>query len=311
MKKFLVISFLFLFMVLVLISANRPQLLRILEPAGKYKGRYDLILHKKDIEAILKDPEIDISKGKIQIRLYDPKGNKIAKLAKTKKGRIKWLFRTLPGEVLGVKMDPVQARKLLDEACKKGKNTRYQLVLTREEKKSDTLKVVKCYKLVFSKHVDLYGVLIYPLQVAPGDAIEKKVTITVFNEGTAAARNFYVELMLSEDQSKSPQGAMQGATKPKNMSLANGRLKVALVPPGESVTLRFNGPLKIPSDTPPGRYSLVALLDSENSVQEVKEDNNLLSRLIFISHQPSQSLPKPGENPVDLRALTRKKKGKY
>ena len=310
MKKFLVISFLFLFMVLVLISANRPQLLRILEPAGKYKGRYDLILHKSDIEAILKDPEIDISKGKIQIRLYDPKGNKIAKLAKTKKGRIKWLFRTLPGEVLGVKMDPVQARKLLDEACKKGKNTRYQLVLTREEKKSDTLKVVKCYKLVFSKHVDLYGVLIYPLQVAPGDAIEKKVTITVFNEGTAAARNFYVELRLSGDQNKSTKGVVQKGQMSKNVPLTNGRLKVDVVPPGKSVTLLFNGPLKIPSDTPPGRYSLVVLLDSENTIQESQEENNFLDRFIFISSEAISTLPKPGETPVDLRMLTRKKKGR-
>ena len=310
MKKFLVISFLFLFMVLVLISANRPQLLRILEPAGKYKGRYDLILHKSDIEAILKDPEIDISKGKTQIRLYDPKGNKIAKLANTKKGRIKWLFRTLPGDVLGVKMDPVQARKLLDVACKKGKSTRYQLVLTREEKKSDTLKVVKCYKLVFSQHVDLSGILIYPLKVAPGDAIEKKVTLTVFNEGTAAARNFYVELRLSGDQNKSTKGVVQKGQMSKNVPLTNGRLKVDVVPPGKSVTLLFNGPLKIPSDTPPGRYSLVVLLDSENTIQESQEENNFLDRFIFISSEAISTLPKPGETPVDLRMLTRKKKGR-
>ncbi len=311
MRKFLLISLLFLFLVMVLVSASQPQLLRVLEPAGKYKGKYDLILHKSDIEAILKDPAIDLSQGKTQVRLYDPKGNKIAKLAIVKKGRIKWRFRSLPGGVLGVKMDPLQARELLDEACKKGKNTRYQLVLTREDKKSDLLKVVKCYKLVFSRHVDLYGVLIYPLQVAPGDAIEKKVMITVFNEGSAAARNFYVELMLSEDQNKSSQGAIQGGQMSKNLSLANGRLKVDIVPPGESVTLLFKGPLKIPSDTPPGRYNLVALLDSENSIKEVQEDNNLLRRLIFISHEASHSLPKPGENPVDLRAVTRKKKGKY
>lgn len=281
-------------------STSQPQLLRVLEPAGRYVGTYDVLIHKQDVEAILKDPALDLKKGKIQVRIYDPHGTKVAKLALVKKGRVKWYFRSLPGDVLGVKMDSALARELLAEACKKNKKTGYQLVLTREERKSDKLVVVKCYPLIFSHQVDLHGVLIYPLRVAPGDAIEKKVELTIFNEGTTAATNFYVQLLLSPAQK-------QGS---KNMPLANGRLKVGEVPPGGSVNLLFHGPLRIPSDLPAGRYNLIAFLDCENAIQEVQENNNLLSRVMIVSQEVSNSLPKPGEAPVDLRKILQKKRNK-
>jgi hypothetical protein len=295
-----VIALLLFCLGMVLFSTNQPQLLRVLEPAGRYTGTYDVIIHKQDVEAILKDPALDLKKGKIQVRIYDPCGAKVAKLALVKKGRIKWLFRTLPGDMLGVKMDGTQARKLLDEACKKNKKTGYQLVLTREERRSDTLVVVGCYPLIFSHQVDLHGVLIYPLRVAPGDAIEKKVVLTIFNEGTTSATNFYVQLLLSPDQTDPS----------KNIPLANSRLQVGEVPPGGSLNLLFKGPLKIPSHLPAGQYKLIAFLDCENSIKEVKENNNLLSRVMIISQEASNSLPRPGQAPVDLRKIVEKKRGK-
>ncbi len=307
MKHALFIPIFLLSLMLPLLSESDIRLLRIQEPAKGLKQRYHLFVNIQDLQLILKDPTLDLKEGETQIRLYGTDGRKLAKLGIVKKGRIKWLFRQWKKTMLCVKMDPIQARKLLDEARTKRKRTGYQLGLTQEQKDSDRLKVVKCYGLVFHPHVDLYGVLVYPLQAAPGQDIGSKVSLTIFNEGSIAANNFFVDLILAKKTEIQVTPGIPSKDFRDGMLLGNGRLEVNTLAPGESITLHFKNPMVIPGNTPPGKYSLAAILDPDHKIEETQEKNNCISRLIFITKNPKKSLTQSSDKPIDLRT---KKKGK-
>jgi hypothetical protein len=289
-------------------SQVKPRLLRVHEPSEKFKKKYDVFLDIQDIESILKDPALDLSKGEIHIRLFNPQGQKIAKLGVIKRGRIKWLHKRLVKRMLCINMEPPHAEELLKEVGKKRKVTCYQLLLTSIQKDSDYLKVLKAYPLTFFPHVDLYGVLIYPLYVAPGSDFGEKVTLKVVNEGMIAAENFFVELVLSTDKEVPLKPGISSNRFQEDMLLKNGRVKVDLLLPGESITLQFKSPLTVPDNTPPGKYNLGAVIDPENYIKELHETNNRLSRFLFVTNDPSKALSQVNKNPVDITTHKLRKK---
>jgi hypothetical protein len=68
------------------------------------------------------------------------------------------------------------------------------------------------------------------------------------------------------------------------MLLQGGRQKIEAIKPAESITLNLEGPLKIPADTPPGRFYLGVVIDTENKIEEDSEENNILPKFIMISY---------------------------
>ena len=186
-----------------------------------------------------------------------------------------------------VRMKPPYLEAMLKEIKKKKTKTKYRLrIVNKKREKSNELNVIKSYKLTFFRHLDLYGVLEYPLYVIPGEDLGKRVMLEVYNEGVVAAENFFVELVLSSDNQIPMKPEVYSENFSEDMLLKEGRLKVDILEPGQSVTLRFNGPLTIPADTPPGWYHLGAVLDSENKIEELEEGNNRLARLISIYPPP-------------------------
>lgn len=308
MKKAIILFILIQFIVLLRAGEDDTRLLRVQEPVDGLKQNYHLFVNIEDIMQILKDPALDLSSGETQIRLYNTDGSKLAKLGLYKNNRVKWLFKCWRKKMLCVKMDPVEARNLLIEAAKKKKRTGYQLGLTQVQKNSERLKILKCYCLVFHPHVDLYGVLVYPLQAAPGQDIGNTVSIKIYNEGSVAATQFFVDLILTKKSNIPVTPGIPSKGFREGMLLGNGRMRVDSLAPGATVTLQFKGPMIIPKDTPPGKYNLAALLDPDHKIHENQEDNNCISRLIFISNEPIKSLSRTNNQPIDLRS-TKKKKG--
>jgi len=83
-----------------------------------------------------------------------------------------------------------------------------------------------------------------------------RVTVKVQNKGTNPAGEFTVELVLSSDTQIPLQPGTYSDTFVEDMLLRGGRRKVESLDPGETKTLKLEGPLKIPADTPPGRFYL-------------------------------------------------------
>ena len=285
MKKFLLFFIIVQFAAAVVLADtdNRLRLLRIQQPDGSAKST--LLFRLDDLESILKDPEINLSEVEAEVRLYDPEGHEIAELGTIKKEKVKWLFKKTDETFLQVKMEPSAVDALLKEISEKKTKTKYRLRLVNKKRtKSGELDIIKSYKLTFFPHMDVYGVLEYPLYVSPGEELKDRVTLKIYNDGIVAAKDFFVELVLSSDSEIPMKPGVYRENFSEDVLLKDSRLKVEKLEPNEPITLTFNGSLTIPPDIPPGSYYLGAVIDPENQLEETEEENNCMARFISISH---------------------------
>lgn len=279
-------------------SNNQARLLRIEQAPGWTKGKPELLLTLSDLENVLDEAAIEPSKEEIHIRIFNPEGMKILKLGHLKKGKLKWYTKLFQKKFLIVKPDKADAESLWQEVSKNLPQSRYQLILTANQKDSETVQIINKFRLSFHPHIDLNAVMTYPIAAAPGDRLKRKVSVTIYNEGNIPAENFYIESILSTDQ-KIPVTKSEFARNFKeDVQLKDGRMMVELLKPGHSITMAFDGAMIIPKDTPPGKYYLGLILDPENLIAEDNESNNHLARMIIITENPEKILSKINDTPV-------------
>jgi hypothetical protein len=307
-KEFIRMStFLFLtvFLTFFIYPDSSVRLLRIEKSPLFDKGKPDLHILIEDLKNMIDEPGLNSLKEELHVRIYSPLGKKILKLGRLKKGKVKWFFKKVNKKYLRVKMDPNDAQVLWQEVISKKRKTKYCLALTSNPQDSKYLKVVKQFKLSFFPHLDLNAVVTYPIAAAPGSQLRNLVSLTIYNEGLIPAENFFVETVLSGDGEIPMKPAVYSKHFREDVLFKGGRLLIELLKPGHSVTLTFDGAMTIPKDTPEGRYNLGVVLDPENRIDELKETNNCLSRLIIITKNPAKVLSSINQKPV---VIPRKKR---
>ncbi len=99
--------------------------------------------------------------------------------------------------------------------------------------------------------------------------------VVVTNSGDKVAQNFSVDIVLSTTVVVALKPAVYSPNFSDDVLLQGGREFIPSLKPGEHLTVKLNGNLKIPEDTPAGLYYLVAVVDSANKVDEGNENNNV------------------------------------
>jgi hypothetical protein len=120
------------------------------------------------------------------------------------------------------------------------------------------------------------------------------VTVLLENRGTVAARDIQLEIVLSSDDQIPRRSAPAAVNFTEDALLDNGRETVPLLEPGQQVTVRFSGSLKLPEDTPPGKHYLAAVADPDDRIGEMSEENNIFAGFIMIT------VPEPASFAVEM-----------
>jgi len=135
-----------------------------------------------------------------------------------------------------------------------------------------------------------------PQVVHPGEDLGSRFKVIAKSRFSHAINNVTVDIILSSDTSY-PIPAPYAIYSPnysEDVLLQGGREHISFSGPGrQRVTL--NGNNKIPSDTPPGRYYLGAVIDAGNKVKEHNENNNVAFCQVIVqaSNDCSENLPNP------------------
>ncbi|MCP5106715.1 MAG: hypothetical protein GY950_25245 [bacterium] len=148
---------------------------------------------------------------------------------------------------------------------------------------------IRTCDITFVEQVDLAVQMEYPIEVLPGEEMGDRISVHIENKGNAPVGGFNVELVLSEDDQIPVKPAVYSETFVEDALLKDAMETVAGLKPGESITLKLKETVKVPPDTPPGRYYLGAVIDPENKIEEATEENNIFARFIMISYpQPKR-----------------------
>ena len=134
-----------------------------------------------------------------------------------------------------------------------------------------------------------------PSTAHPGQDISGTFKVKVKNQGGADARNFLIDLVLSEDQDVPIESATYSVNFHDDVLLRGGRTHIDILSPGKTadISARLYG--TIPSDTPTGTYWLGVVVDPGKDVDEIREDNNAgISRLEVVIFAPTQLSPADG-----------------
>ena len=296
MKKIIFLIIFAFFLSTLTLTAGSLKLLNIQIPNDKNKLYFSL----DDLQTIIDEMKVE-DEDMAVIKFTDFSGIVLADLGKMKKGKIKWNFKTEGDKFLKVKFKgdiyDIVAEKVKAKSVSPGfqvqviplvfdiRSTHGKIKQSFEKsgKYDENLDAMKICEVTFGKTMDLAAELEYPIEVSPGDELGGRVTVKVQNKGTNPVGEFTVELVLSTDTKIPVQPGTYSDTFVEDMLLQGGRQKVESLEPGETKTLKPEGPLKIPADTPPGRFYLGVVMDPENKVQETAEDNNVFTKFIMIS----------------------------
>lgn len=110
----------------------------------------------------------------------------------------------------------------------------------------------------------------------PGQDLGAGFAVKIRNIGNVAAKNFFVDLILSSDTHIPVNAAAYSPSYHEDVLLKGGRESVASLAPGSMIPLKLKGSNTIPPDTPPGKYYLGAVVDSTGKVTEKNEKNNIV-----------------------------------
>lgn len=122
-----------------------------------------------------------------------------------------------------------------------------------------------------------------PDSARAGQDIHGAFRLIVKNRGTATAKNFSIDLVLSKDQNVPVHLATYSANFKDDVLLRGGRSHIDELRPGQSADVSDKLSGTIPSDTPSGSYWLGIVVDSAGKVDEAKENNNTSVRRIRIT----------------------------
>lgn len=299
MKKRVLFAIIVLFFTTQAFTQTNLKFLKIEVPTEK-KAKNRLLFNVENIEKILRDVlSQDVTAN---IKFTDLYGNILATLGRMKNGKIKWDHKVVDETSILVKLKKSDYSMVLDKVKEKSRNPGFQLqvievkfdILSTKgkiaqsfEKKAKFMEAesaMKIYDITFAEFMDLSADMTYPIKAVPGEELGKRVSVRVENEGTNPARDFNVELVLSSDTQIPVKPASYSENFNEDMLLKDGRKTVELLNPHKDITLSFDGSIKIPDDTPPGRYYLGAVIDPENKIEELNEKNNAYVKFIVISY---------------------------
>jgi hypothetical protein len=299
MKKLFFVMGLIIFLFSFSSLAEEPlKLLRIKDPPEAVKGKNTLLVNVKDAETIVGDFKLKEQEFSGFIELADMNSKPLAKLARVKKGELKWSHKIHDNQFLVVKFNkedyPVMLEKIKGGVLKPGlrlqtSESKTTVTSSKIDSPFAELKyekekyILKWREITFVESPDLSALIKYPVKVEPGQELLDDITITVTNNGTTAARDFTVELVLSSDEKIPLKPAAQSKTFADDMLLSNGKKTVELLNPGESLSLKPGAAIRIPADAPPAKYYLGAVVDPENKIKEISKDNNTYAGFLMIS----------------------------
>lgn len=279
--------------------AEEPlKLLKIEEPPAAVKGKNTLVVNVKNAEAIIGDFKLKEQEFSGFIELADMNGKPLAKLAKVKKGELKWNHKIFEDQYLVVKFNkddyPVLLEKINSGALKPGlriqtSESKTTVTSSKIDSPFSELKyekekyILKWREITFVESADLAVMVKYPVKVQPAQELTNDITITVTNNGTTAARDFNIELVLSSDEKIPLKPAVYSEKFSDDVLLENGRKGVDILNPGESISLKPDGTVRLPADAQPAKYYLGVVVDPENKVEEINEANNTYAGFMMIS----------------------------
>ncbi len=277
MRKF-ISSFLFgLFIFsMALLAGENPVFLKIQEPPAGTKAKTALMFDLETMKRVVDELAAGQTLGSVEF--VDQEANVLASLAKIKNGKIEWTQDIIGGNSLLVKFKKPDYDLLLSKVKEKAEKPGYLIQFSDVDKSPQGVQ-----DITFLETSDLAVSLTYPFNALPGEILGDKVSVEIENKGTVAAKDVGLELVLSTDLQMPAQAAVFSGNFKEDCLLEGGREVIPAVQPGEKVTVKFKGSLKVPDDTPLGRYYLGAVADPENKLPEADKENNKDIRLFMVT----------------------------
>jgi hypothetical protein len=278
MKKILFPAVLILLLVPGRLAGEEPaQVLAMQIPgAGAAEGN-TLLINLSQLEALGK--ELTAALVTADIRLLDRQDRVLARLGRFKKGRIKWDHKTVQNQFLAVDFAAGDYALLAEcvQARMPGKGCKLAAC------DGETGALIHSTVVAVCELPDLAVQLNYPVNAQPGESLGPEVTVILENKGTVAAENIQLEIVLSGDDRIPRRSAPEAVNFTEDALLENGRETIPRLQPGQQVTVRFSGSLKLPADTPPGKHYLAVVADPDDRIGELSEDNNIFPGFIMIN----------------------------
>jgi|Deesub1362B_J571_1020462.scaffolds.fasta_scaffold02747_2 hypothetical protein len=158
------------------------------------------------------------------------------------------------------------------------------------------VKLKKLEKSLLLSLPDLVVSINCPNQAYPGEELNKSIKVIIKNNGTAPAKDFSIDVILSSDTIIPIKSAFYSPKFQEDVLLEGGREYIKFLAPRTQKELTLHGKNKIPDDVPSGNYYLGVVVDSGNKVLESNEKNNTALCRIRISKFPLQvKIPNEGE----------------
>ncbi|MCP4215381.1 MAG: hypothetical protein GY765_12035 [bacterium] len=282
-------------------QGTQAKVLKILEPTGGADAKKRILLvNKQHLEAIVNSFDLKKINGFIELAPSDLHGVSVTKLAKVKRGKIKWLHKIEGTDYFKVKFKEKYFQSVLEkirgDSMRPG--LRVQVADSKTSISSDnhvgkhfsetTVKrkkyIVAWCEIIFTQLADLAVSLKYPVKLRPGDPLGKDTSFVVENRGTFAAEATVVELLLSKDNTITYPSQTSADASPDTADslLENGKITVPALKPGESLTIVLEAPVYIPAQLPPNKYYLGAVIDPADSIKELDESNNTYAGFMVI-----------------------------
>ena len=205
------------------------------------------------------------------IVLMKGQGMPLVTLGSLRKGKLKWDHKTVAGKSLAVKFNSTDYVQLSEMILSKKPRPGFMIAASNET----TQEVIRSFAVAFGDFADLAVQLNYPVKAAPGQSLGKDVQVMLENKGSVAASDIQLQIVFSSDDKIPLRQAPVSPGYGEDILLENGSETVPRLEPGQQVTVNFSGSLKIPEDTPPGKYYLAAVADPGNSISELTEENNI------------------------------------
>jgi hypothetical protein len=292
-RSFLCIVFCFILLFsTTLTAADSLKLLKIEIPQSGKKIKQKLQINMEQLSAIITG--MNLKEDSAVIELVDQDSRILAPLGEFKKGSLNWKNKIIDGKEMLVKFKKPEYEKLLaiikENAVKTGLNVEVSYI----DKSSGAKTLLKSAAITFQEVTDLTVSLKNPFKAEPGEAISQNVSVTIENKGTAPAKNFDVQLVLSTDTDIPTAPAVFSESFKEDTLLEGARETIALLNPGDKKEFTFKGSLKIPADAPPGRYYLGVVADAGDKIKELDEKNNIDPRYLMLS------LPEPKLVAIEL-----------
>jgi hypothetical protein len=283
-KKTLFLSFVVVFCLRPVFSQECLKFLRMEEPEAELKGKNRLLVGVPQVEAILGGFALPEFSGKVEIA-DSQTGQPLVTLAKVDKGKRKWSHKLVNEKSLLVEFGKEDYAAVLGKVKDKAVRPGLQLQIVDDK----TGQIGGKCDVTFAELPDLVSSIQYPVRIEPGQPLGNELSVKIENRGTAAARDFDVDTVLSGDPEIPVKTSASSENFAEDAVLPGGHEHVAVLEPGQSMTLVFKD-ARIPKDTPPGKYYLGAVVDSNNRVAEINEENNIDPGVLMVALPVPKSL---------------------